>query len=342
MTTAACSTASPMTFKQSEATAARATWVFHLVKSADSTDGTGLVPVLTISKAGGAFASPNGGTAITELTNGWYKVVHNTADFDTLGALGCRIAVATADTLNIVHTVEAVNKYDAVAYGLSALTSVSLITGTAQAGAASTITLASGASATDSLYNGGKVKLTGGTGAGQVNRIRGYVGSTKVATVAKAWLTAPDNTTTYEITPDTTQMEDNSLTDVATAASFDTEAQNGLATAAAVAALAVGQHSVVKTLGTLTTNVALSFGMLNAIDCTVTIAGTWGSATGTIQTCENPAAAAPLWTTIASNGTQTSNAVVVVAGPHAAVRVLASGTTGTTSLVVSVLARYAK
>jgi len=99
-----------MIFTLSEATAAQATWVFHLVKSADSTDATGLVPVMTISKAGGAFAAPNGGTAITELTNGWYKVVHNAGDLDTLGALGVRIAVATADTLNIVHQVSALDQ----------------------------------------------------------------------------------------------------------------------------------------------------------------------------------------------------------------------------------------
>lgn len=110
MATAPCSYAPQMTFTQSEATAAQATWMFHLVKSADSTDATGLVPVMTISKAGAAFGAPNGGTAITELTNGWYKVVHNAADLDTLGALGVRIAVATADTLNVVHEVRALDQ----------------------------------------------------------------------------------------------------------------------------------------------------------------------------------------------------------------------------------------
>lgn len=110
MTAAPCSYGPQMTFTQSEATAAQATWVFHLVKSADSTDATALVPVMTISKAGAAFAAPNGGTVITELTNGWYKVVHNAADLDTLGALGVRIAVATADTLNLVHEVRVLDQ----------------------------------------------------------------------------------------------------------------------------------------------------------------------------------------------------------------------------------------
>ena len=79
MATAPCSTAAPMIFTQSEATAAQATWVFHMVNSADSTDATGKTLTMTISKAGGAFAAVNAGTAITELTNGWYKVVHNAA-----------------------------------------------------------------------------------------------------------------------------------------------------------------------------------------------------------------------------------------------------------------------
>lgn len=78
--------------------------------------------------------------------------------------------------------------------GLSSLSS-----GTAQAGAATTITLASGDSATNSIYNGERILLTGGTGAGQSRVITGYVGSTKVATVARAWTTNPDGTSTYEI-----------------------------------------------------------------------------------------------------------------------------------------------
>jgi len=73
------------------------------------------------------------------------------------------------------------------------------VTGTAQAGASTTITLAAGASATDDFYNGLFIELTGGTGSGQVRQITDYVGSTKVATVNAAWSTTPDNTSTYSI-----------------------------------------------------------------------------------------------------------------------------------------------
>jgi len=72
-------------------------------------------------------------------------------------------------------------------------------TGTAQAGTSSTITLASGASSTDSYYVGQVIELTGGQGSGQSATISAYVGATKTATVDVAWGTVPNNTTTYEI-----------------------------------------------------------------------------------------------------------------------------------------------
>jgi hypothetical protein len=75
----------------------------------------------------------------------------------------------------------------------------SLATGTAQAGAAGTITLAAGASATDDLFNGTRILLTGGTGAGQARIITDYNGTTKVASIAPNWTTNPDATSTYEI-----------------------------------------------------------------------------------------------------------------------------------------------
>jgi hypothetical protein len=73
---------------------------------------------------------------------------------------------------------------------------------TAQAGAATTITLDAGASATDGRYVGYGIYLYGGTGGGirgvgQERTIIAYVGATKVATVAQAWGTNPDNTSTF-------------------------------------------------------------------------------------------------------------------------------------------------
>lgn len=74
--------------------------------------------------------------------------------------------------------------------------------GTAQAGSANTITLAAGASAVNQQYVGYTVSITGGTGAGQVGIVTGYVGSTKVATMAANWGTNPDATSTYVVVDD--------------------------------------------------------------------------------------------------------------------------------------------
>jgi len=105
---------------------------------------------------------------------------------------------------------EAVNNQDAVHYGLGALPNASygsaggipaqtIRGGTAQAGAASTITLDASASATNNLYNNQVIFISGGTGAGQSNIITSYVGATKVATVANAWAVTPDNTSVFVI-----------------------------------------------------------------------------------------------------------------------------------------------
>lgn len=77
----------------------------------------------------------------------------------------------------------------------------SIRSNTAQAGAATTITLDASASAVNSFYLGNSILLTGGTGVGQFRTMTGYVGATKVATVDSAWATNPDNTTTFAIFP---------------------------------------------------------------------------------------------------------------------------------------------
>lgn len=74
-----------------------------------------------------------------------------------------------------------------------------LLNGTAQAGAATTITLAAGSSASNSFYVGAVVRIVSGTGAGQERYITAYVGTTKVATVDAAWVTNPDSTSVYQI-----------------------------------------------------------------------------------------------------------------------------------------------
>jgi hypothetical protein len=62
------------------------------------TAATGKTIVITISKAGGAFANPNAGaTNATEVSNGWYKVTLDTTDTNTLGDLVVRGTNADID-----------------------------------------------------------------------------------------------------------------------------------------------------------------------------------------------------------------------------------------------------
>lgn len=71
-------------------------------------------------------------------------------------------------------------------------------TGTATAGAATTITIQTALGANDRCI-GCEIDLTGGTGSGQTRTITDYDNGTKVVTVDRPWVTNPDNTTTYKI-----------------------------------------------------------------------------------------------------------------------------------------------
>ena len=86
-----------------------------------------------------------------------------------------------------------------------------LRSGTAQAGAASTITLDSGASAKNGAYAGCWIQCSNNSPAnvqGQTRKIISYVGSTKVATVEAAWGTNPSSATTFDIlVPETANLQ---------------------------------------------------------------------------------------------------------------------------------------
>ncbi len=77
----------------------------------------------------------------------------------------------------------------------------SVLTNTAQTGASTTITLNSGASAVDNAYRYDVIAVTSGTGAGQNRIVTSYSGSTKIATVAPAWDTPPNNTSVFSVYP---------------------------------------------------------------------------------------------------------------------------------------------
>lgn len=99
---------------------------------------------------------------------------------------------------------------------LSAADSMVVRTGTAQAGAAQTITLDASASAVDDFYKSHTIKINSGTGAGQAQTIQTYIGATKVATVGRAWAANPDNTSVFTVRADAVPTVDSNGGVVAT------------------------------------------------------------------------------------------------------------------------------
>lgn len=73
------------------------------------------------------------------------------------------------------------------------------VTGTAQAATSTNITLASGAVTANDIFNGERVRIIEGTGAGQSRLITDSVITTDVCTVHRAWTVTPDATSVYVI-----------------------------------------------------------------------------------------------------------------------------------------------
>jgi len=107
-------------------------------------------------------------------------------------AVGANTVVIGGKATGIVITpVEVQLKYDPVAVRIA----------TATGGAASTITLDASASAGTDFYVGCSIQTISGTGANQSRLITAYNGSTKVATVDRAWATNPASGTLFAILP---------------------------------------------------------------------------------------------------------------------------------------------
>ena len=90
----------------------------------------------------------------------------------------------------------------------SVVSDIAAETGTAQSGSLTTITLSAGSNALDDYYNGWWVYITGGTGSGQIRKIKDYNGTSKVATIysnsdvvpeGNNFSTSPDATSIYSM-----------------------------------------------------------------------------------------------------------------------------------------------
>jgi len=183
--------------------------VFLLVLTSDHISGaTGLTPTVTLSKNGGAFASPSG--AVTEISAGWYKVAGNATDTNTLGPLLLHATGTGADPVDLYYDVVAYDPQDAVALGLSmvptnvkqinavATTSVTTVNanqGTTQplnftdTGASALVkgdAIDVGSVAQTGRDLGASVLLSAGTGTGQLDFTSGVVKSSLVQILGTA------------------------------------------------------------------------------------------------------------------------------------------------------------
>lgn len=177
----------------------------------------------------GTFAAPTATKCRfkeIDATNhpGLYEIQIADARWATASARSIIISVQVTGGVPIDAEVQlsATDPNDGVRAGLTSLPNAAFGTtngfscavvngGTAQAGAAGSITLAAGASATNSLYVGLQVSIQSGTGAGQSRTITAYVGATKVATVDANWATNPDNTSVYQVSVDRNPAMDANL-----------------------------------------------------------------------------------------------------------------------------------
>jgi hypothetical protein len=91
---------------------------FLMIASADHVAGlAGIVPTVTVSKDGGAFAAPAG--AVTELAQGWYVLAGNAADRNTLGAFLLHATAAGADPCDAQYTIVGYDPFDGQRLGLA-------------------------------------------------------------------------------------------------------------------------------------------------------------------------------------------------------------------------------
>jgi hypothetical protein len=188
-------------------------------------DSSGRVDVLKINGTSqtardigaSVLLSAGSGAGQLDFTSGVIKAnlaqILGTALTETAGQIAAafkaffNVAAPVLTTASVNQTGDAYARLGApagasIAADVAAIKSLATVrSNTAQAGASGSITLDASASATNDLYKGQWIYITSGTGAGQSRLCTGYVGSTKVASVAPNWATNPDNTSVFNIWP---------------------------------------------------------------------------------------------------------------------------------------------
>jgi hypothetical protein len=75
----------------------------------------------------------------------------------------------------------------------------SILTGAVQSGTANTVRLAGNENSKNDFFKDYFIMIAGGKGAGQVQKIKAYNGTTKIAAVESNWHTQPDATSFYRL-----------------------------------------------------------------------------------------------------------------------------------------------
>jgi hypothetical protein len=219
-----------------------------------------------IQLASGSFSTNDVLNGTVVVITGGTGIGQSRTIFDYDGAS----VTATVDR-NWVTNPDATSTYAVYASSTSNI----LHDGTAQSGGATTIQLATSASAQDDFYNGCFVNIISGTGSGQTRIITDYAGGTTTATVA-AWGTNPDSTSVYVVIPVAGQVSEPSSTAPTVEeirAEFDDNSTDMNTT---VSDLVVIQN----TLATITSDLVVIDGEVGDITGEVTVAAerTWAAA----------------------------------------------------------------
>jgi len=184
--------------------------------------GSGITATCLGSTGNGIKAEHNGSGS----GSGLYVVgIGGTANGATFTKTGSGVDISGNITGNItsVTTVNTAVAVD-INHGPAILNDI------AQAGSSTTITLASGSPSTTDFYVGLTIKLTSGTGVSQARVITAYDGSTKVATVDRAWQVNPSSGTAYALLA-TDAPKTNSALEVSASTAGNPTLQTGTATA---------------------------------------------------------------------------------------------------------------
>jgi hypothetical protein len=142
----------------------------------------------------------NGTTKVATVAQAWGTNPDNTSKFMLYAQPWTNVGVWNG---TVVSTPATAGVPDVNAKNIAGQTATlqSVRSNTAAGGGAGTLTLDAGASALNDFYKDTWVYLTGGTGVGQTRLCTAYNGTTKIASVYPAWVTNPDNTSTFAILP---------------------------------------------------------------------------------------------------------------------------------------------